>query len=74
MQYKSFTDLPIWIISVSLIEQIYKITENFPKSEFYNLTNQLRRSSVSVAGNIAESWGRYFYADKVRFLGIMVNS
>lgn len=70
MQYKSFTDLPIWITSVSLIEQIYKITENFPKSEFYNLTNQLRRSSVSIAGNIAESWGRYFYKDKIRVLYI----
>lgn len=70
MQYKSFNEVPIWQKSVKLIEAIYKLTENFPKSEQYNLISQLRRSAVSVAGNIAESWGRYHYADKIRVLYI----
>jgi len=70
MEYKSFNELPIWQKSANLIEIVYKLTENFPKSEQYNLVSQIRRASVSVAGNIAESWGRFYYADKVRVLYI----
>lgn len=70
MDYKSFNEVPIWKISVNLVEMIYQITEKFPPSERFILIDQLRRSSVSVAGNIAESWGRYHYADKIRVLYI----
>ncbi len=71
MEYKSFKEVPIWQKSVKLIEAVYKITKNFPESEKFNLTSQLRRSAVSVASNIAESWGRYHYADKIRVLYIV---
>ena len=70
MKYKSFKEIPVWQKSVKLIEAVYKVTKNFPKCEQYNLVSQLRRSSISVASNIAESWGRYHYADKVRVLYI----
>ena len=70
MEYKSFKELQIWQMSEILVENVYKQTELFPKSEKFNLVSQLRRSSVSIAGNIAESWGRYHYADKIRVLYI----
>lgn len=65
---KSFRDLEIWKEAHSLRLEIYRISKEFPSEEKYNLTSQIRRSSSSVADQIAESHGRYFYADKVRVL------
>ena len=39
---------------MDLAERAYAITENFPRSEMYGLTSQLRRASVSIPSNIAE--------------------
>jgi four helix bundle protein len=36
--------------------EIYKLTADFPASERFGLTNQVRRASVSVASNIAEGY------------------
>jgi len=66
----SFYDLKIWQKGYELLMETYQITSNFPKEERYGLTNDLRRSANSVIANIAESHGRYYYADKVRVLYI----
>lgn len=44
--------------SVELVTMIYSISKSFPKDELYGLTNQIRRASVSIPGNIAEGFGR----------------
>jgi four helix bundle protein len=49
--------------------EIYKLTADFPSSERFGLTNQLRRASVSVASNIAEGYGRSTRGEYVLFLG-----
>ena len=54
MKIKSYKDLNIWKRSIVVVEDIYKITKNFPKEEIYGLTSQLRRSAVSIPSNIAE--------------------
>ncbi len=41
--------------------QIFRLTKNFPKEETYSLTDQIRRSSRSVCGNLAEAWRRRRY-------------
>jgi len=41
--------------------QIFNITKKFPKEEQYSLTDQIRRSSRSVSGNIAEGWRKRKY-------------
>ena len=64
----SFRDLNIWKKAHDLAIKIYKMTASFPVSEKYGLTDQIRRSAVSVAANIAEAHGRYHYADKCRVL------
>ncbi|MDZ7798860.1 MAG: four helix bundle protein [Patescibacteria group bacterium] len=66
----AFFDLRIWQKAQKLAKEIYKITKLFSKDELFGLTNQLRRSAVSVAANIAESQGRYYYRDKIRVLYI----
>lgn len=62
-----FKDLVVWRKAHQLAINIYKTTENFPKSEQFGLTNQVRRASVSVASNIAEGFGRRTTADRVHF-------
>src|SRR5579864_2289816 len=42
----------------ALSVQVYRATEQFPRTETYGLTSQIRRSAVSVASNIAEGQGR----------------
>ena len=54
----SFRDLVVWQRAIDLTTEIYRLTEEFPKSELYGLSSQLRRAPVSVASNIAEGAGR----------------
>jgi four helix bundle protein len=54
----SYRDLKVWQRSIDLAERIYRLTEQFPASEIYGLTSQMRRAAVSIASNIAEGWGR----------------
>ena len=39
---------------MKLVKSVYALTKNFPKEELYGLTNQMRRSAVSIPSNIAE--------------------
>ncbi len=70
MTVKSYQELIAWQRAMDLVVSIYKLSAKFPREELYGLTNQLRRSSVSVPSNIAEGQGRGGTADFVRFLGI----
>jgi len=53
---------------MDLIVAVYNITENFPKSEIYGLTSQMRRCSVSIPSNIAEGRRRGSKKDYRQFL------
>ena len=53
-----------------LVVGVYRATKNFPTSEQYGLTSQMRRCAVSVAANIVEGCGRRSRKDYVRFLDI----
>ena len=50
----SYREQFIWKRGIQLSINCYHLTEKFPKSELYGLTNQIRRASVSVPSNIAE--------------------
>lgn len=54
---KGFRKLIVWQRAHQMALLIYKLTDEFPKSEVYGLTSQLRRASVSVPANIAEGYG-----------------
>jgi four helix bundle protein len=66
---QSFKDLVVWQRAVQMALEVYKLTSDFPASERFGLTNQLRRASVSVASNIAEGYGRSTSGEYVLFLG-----
>ena len=65
-----FKGLNIWKKGFNLLMKAYDITDKYPKEEKYCLTDQTRRAANSIIANIAESHGRYYYADKVRVLYI----
>ena len=67
MIYKSFEEMPVWIKSMDLADKIFILTEKLPKKEDYGLTSQIRRSALSVSGNIAEGFGRKHTKDKLNF-------
>ncbi|MGA2169955.1 MAG: four helix bundle protein [Terracidiphilus sp.] len=66
----SFRDLQVWQRSIQLSVSIYRLTRSFPSEEIYGMTSQMRRSSVSVASNIAEGHGRLSTGEYRQFLGI----
>ncbi len=73
-EVNSFRDLIVWQKSMSLVTEIYQITNSFPDSERFGMTNQMRRAAVSIPSNIAEGFGRNSTADYVRFLQIASGS
>lgn|SRR3989338_2501270 len=64
----SYKDLIVWQKSFHLSILIFKITSEFPKSEVYGLSLQMRRASVSVISNIAEGYARRYRKEYVQFL------
>jgi len=62
-----FTDLKVWKEAHKLTLLIYEITQKFPRTEIYGLTNQLRRAAVSIKSCIAEGYNRFHYKDRLNF-------
>jgi four helix bundle protein len=72
---KSYKDLEVYKTSYKLAFYIHKITKNFPEHEIYEIGSQLRRSSLSIALNIAEGYGKQDSAKEFkRYLNISLGS
>ncbi len=67
---ESFKQLIIWQKSILLVKEIYKITEEIPKSELYGLVSQMRRAVISIPSNIAEGYKRGNLGEYIQFLRI----
>jgi len=70
----SYREQFIWKRGIQLAINCYRLRENFPKSELYGLTSQIRRSAVSVPSNIAEGYGRRTKNEYIQFLHIALGS
>ncbi len=53
---KTFQDLVVWQKAHQLVLSVYRFSKDFPKSEIYGLTSQIRRSAISIPANIAEGF------------------
>src|SRR5882757_3443946 len=71
---KSFEQLIAWQKAHQFVLATYRFTDNFPRTEIYGLTSQLRRAAVSIPANIAEGFKKRGRADKVRFFNIAQGS
>ncbi|MEN9442300.1 MAG: hypothetical protein RLZ33_2377 [Bacteroidota bacterium] len=69
-EIKTYKDLLIWQKGILLAEHAYVLTKDFPQDEIYSLTNQIKRSAVSISSNIAEGYGRNSTKSYVNFLKI----
>jgi four helix bundle protein len=67
---KEYTDLEVWQKCRTLAGKVYISSKTFPKDELFGLTNQMRRSAVSVVSNIAEGCGRNHTKDSLQFFFI----
>jgi four helix bundle protein len=70
----SYRDLKVWQLAIEISVVCYEVTKAFPREEIYGLTSQIRRSSTSVAANIAEGFGRENNGSFVQFLRIAQGS
>ncbi len=70
MKLQSFKELEVWKRSIDLVDEIYIITRQFPKSETYALASQMQRAAVAIPSNIAEGYKRNHRPEFVQFLGI----
>ena len=66
---RSYRELLVWQKAKALSVAIYRATEQFPRTETYGLTSEIRRAAVSVASNIAEGQGRLTLGEFLHFLG-----
>ena len=58
---KSFRDLHVYKLARQLAKELFELSRNFPHEERFSLTDQVRRSSRSVGGQIAEAWAKRRY-------------
>jgi four helix bundle protein len=70
----SYKEQFVWKRGIALSVMCYELTKHFPQSELYGLTNQIRRSSVSVPSNLAEGYGRQYKSEYIQFLHIALGS
>ena len=61
MVIEHFRDLRVYHHAFDAAMQIFELSEAWPKEERFSLTDQIRRSSRSVCGNIAEAWRKRRY-------------
>ena len=69
-ELKGYRELIVWKRSMELVSEVYKLAKCLPKEEKYVLSDQIRRSAISIPSNIAEGNGRIGNKDYVRFLSI----
>src|SRR5262249_35744076 len=58
---RDFRELRVYQSAFDTAMEIFRASKRWPAEERYSLTDQIRRSSRSVCGNIADAWrkGRY---------------
>ena len=73
MKVMSYKELIAYQKGYEVARIVYALTKTFPKEEMYGLTNQIRRSAVSIPSNIAEGYMRGS-KEYIQFLKIALGS
>jgi four helix bundle protein len=61
MKITSHRELQVWIEAMDLAMEVFVLSKSFPADERFSLTDQIRRSSRSVAANLSEAWRKRRY-------------
>lgn len=59
---------------MEIVEDVYRLTKEFPREEQYGLVSQMRRAAVSIPANIAEGFKRFHSKEYRQFLHITLGS
>ncbi len=70
----NFEKLEVWQKAIAFADLVYAQTRTFPADERFGITNQMRRSAISISSNIAEGSSRLSRKDFARFIEIAVGS
>jgi len=70
----NFEKLTAWNKAMDLAEFVYQASRQFPETERFGLTSQMRRAAVSVPSNVAEGSSRSSPGDNGRFVEIAAGS
>ena len=68
MKVKDHKDLKVWQKGIEIVDNIYSITNDFPKDELYGLVSQTTRTSVRIPSNVAEGFARHHTKEYKQFL------
>ena len=63
----NYRDHDLWKSAMDMVENVYMLTDTFPKHEAHGLTEELRRAAVSIPSKIAEACTFTSNEDSVRF-------
>lgn len=66
--------MKVWQLSIDIAEQVYYLTQGFPKQEIYGLTSHLQRAAVSIPSNLAEGHTRDSTKEFLHFISIALGS
>ncbi|GIK39766.1 MAG: hypothetical protein BroJett011_35990 [Chloroflexota bacterium] len=58
---QTYKELQVYQLAFESAMRIYELSKRWPSEEEYALIDQIRRSSRSVCGNIAEAWRKRRY-------------
>jgi len=65
---ENYRELVVWQKGMDLVVKVYRFTADFPPTETYGLTSQMRRAAVSIPSNTAEGSKRSTRKDYRNFL------
>ena len=74
MIVKTYRDLDTWQVGMDVVEYTYRLTNLLPDSEKFGLCSQMRRASISIPSNVAESHGRGLVRGCLYFLSVSIGS
>ncbi len=74
MDVQNFRDLKVWQLGMQLTEEVYRLSQQFPKHETFGLGSQIQRAAVSIPANIAEGHAMGSTKDFLRYLAIAQGS
>lgn len=71
---ETYRDLEIWQKGMGIVKDVYGLVDTFPKEEIYGLSNQMKRSAISIPSNAAEGFRRQHNKEFKQFLYIVLGS
>ena len=70
----SYQELVVWQKAMDLVIEVYRLVKLLPLEERYALSDQMRRSAVSIPSNIAEGHTRNSTKEYIQYLSIAKGS